>query len=80
MRVSFEDVKINILYGDGSQLDCLSNLHEFTLERINQLAELGFVFENFHHVTMTKDEVIKHYVSIRNNPNILGCSDCLVVS
>lgn len=80
MRVSFETVKINILYEDGSYLECLSDLYEFTLQNINVLYDMGFIFETFQHVRLSKEEVLKLYGSVCNDPNILGCSNCLAVS
>lgn len=80
VRVSFATVKINILYADGSFLDCLSDLYEFVPENICMLHGMGFVFETFNHVKLSKEAVLALYGSICNGPDIPSSLDCLVVS
>lgn len=80
MRVSFGTVKINILYADGSLLECLSDLYDFVPENICVLHGMGFIFETFNHVQLSKEAVLALYGSICNDPNILSGSNCLAVS
>lgn len=80
MRVSFATVKINILYADGSYLECLSDLYEFTLDNINILSNMGFIFETFNHVRLSTGKVLELYGYISNSSDVSSCLDRLAVS
>lgn len=80
MRVSFATVGINILYADESYIECLSDLYDFNFDNVNVLSDMGFIFEDFNHVRLSKGKVLELLGSISDSTNVLGGLDCLVVS
>lgn len=75
----FADVGVYIVNVDGGVMGSLTNVHKFNEKHINLLSDLGFLFEDFNHVRLSKGKVLELFGSLCNDPVVSSCSNGLVV-
>lgn len=79
LEMNFSDVGVYVVNSDGSVMGALTNVHKFNEKHINLLSDLGFLFEDFNHVRLSKGKVLELFGSLCNDPVVSCCSNSLVV-